>query len=159
MDFDGPMARHESSSPPEIDIVETEASVPAAGAAPQPAPAAAAPARKGKKEKAPAKKAAAKKKMANGLDREALLAAAYRLKSMSDATRLSILLLLQERPRNVTELCDELGMTSQPAVSHHLALLRASSIVVGMREGKNIRYSLQDTGRQLADLAARFVKG
>ena len=46
------------------------------------------------------------------------------LKQVSDPTRLQILMLLAEKERNVSELCSDLGTQSQPAVSHHLALLR-----------------------------------
>ena len=47
------------------------------------------------------------------------------LKQVSDPTRLQVLMLLSEKERNVSELCADLGTQSQPAVSHHLALLAA----------------------------------
>ena len=43
------------------------------------------------------------------------------LKQVSDPTRLQVLMLLNEKERNVSELCADLGTQSQPAVSHHLA--------------------------------------
>src|SRR4051794_15116912 len=50
--------------------------------------------------------------------------AAMLLKQAADPTRLQVLLLLAEQERNVSPLCADLGHQSQPAVSHHLALLR-----------------------------------
>jgi hypothetical protein len=54
---------------------------------------------------------------------------------MSDATRLSILWVLMRQEANVTELCKYLDNQSQPAVSHHLALLRNSGLVETRRDG------------------------
>jgi ArsR family transcriptional regulator len=44
----------------------------------------------------------------------------------------------------VTDLTEELQMT-QPAVSHHLTILRQSKLVKTRREGKSIFYSLADS--------------
>lgn len=64
-------------------------------------------------------------------------------KLMSDETRLRILILLaQHRELHVTELCEKLGQ-SQPAVSHHLALLRVSGLIESRREGKHNFYSVR----------------
>jgi DNA-binding transcriptional ArsR family regulator len=71
------------------------------------------------------------------------------LKQASDPTRIAIMLLLADGPRNVGDICSELGLTSQPAVSHHLALLRHGRIIAPSRQGKNNFYSLEDTGRKL----------
>src|SRR6266446_8026605 len=51
------------------------------------------------------------------------------LKQVSDPTRLQVLMLLAEKERNVSELCSDLGTQSQPAVSHHLALLRHGRLI------------------------------
>jgi ArsR family transcriptional regulator len=57
-------------------------------------------------------------------------------KLLSDETRLRILVLLSEGDElHVRELCGKLGQ-SQPAVSHHLALLRLAGLVEQRREGK-----------------------
>lgn len=62
---------------------------------------------------------------------------------LSDETRLRILLdLAQNGELNVTDLCNRLGQ-SQPAVSHHLALLRVSGLIEPRREGKHNYYSLR----------------
>src|SRR5262245_19954889 len=54
--------------------------------------------------------------------------AAIRLKQVSDPTRLQIILMLAEGEKHVGALCETLNQ-SQPAVSHHLALLRHGSVI------------------------------
>jgi len=64
-------------------------------------------------------------------------------KLLSDETRLRILFYLaQNNELHVTDLCNRLGQ-SQPAVSHHLALLRVSGLIESRREGKHNFYSVQ----------------
>lgn len=66
-------------------------------------------------------------------------------KLLSDETRLRILLYLtRERELHVTALCDKLGQ-SQPAVSHHLALLRVAGLIEARRDGKHNYYSVRRT--------------
>jgi len=72
------------------------------------------------------------------------------LKQVSDPTRLQVLLLLNEKERNVSELCADLGTQSQPAVSHHLALLRHGRLIEPRRAGKHNFYGLTEAGRELA---------
>jgi DNA-binding transcriptional ArsR family regulator len=79
------------------------------------------------------------------------------LKQVSDPTRLQVLILLNERERNVTELCSDLGTQSQPAVSHHLALLRHGRLIEPRRSGKHNFYALTDAGRQLAHVVNSVV--
>ncbi len=76
------------------------------------------------------------------------------LKHVSDPTRLQVILILSEGERHVGALCEQLGQ-SQPAVSHHLALLRHGGVISPRRQGKNNFYSLTEIG---ADLA-RVVQG
>jgi ArsR family transcriptional regulator, lead/cadmium/zinc/bismuth-responsive transcriptional repressor len=64
-------------------------------------------------------------------------------KSLSDPTRLRILLRLASDEACVHELCAVLGM-SQPAVSHQLRLLRVARLVRPQRKGREIFYSIQD---------------
>ncbi|WP_394515536.1 metalloregulator ArsR/SmtB family transcription factor [Pantoea sp. SGAir0215] len=63
-------------------------------------------------------------------------------KTLSDETRLSLVLLLQEKG----ELCVcELTSTlreSQPKISRHLALLRDAGLLIDRRDGKWIHYRL-----------------
>src|SRR5436190_11104752 len=62
---------------------------------------------------------------------------------LSDETRLRILFLLAQRGEiHVSDLCERLGQ-SQPAVSHHLALLRVSGLIEARREGKHNFYSVR----------------
>jgi len=66
-------------------------------------------------------------------------------KLLSDETRLRILFFLALSPSSelhVTDLCRRLGQ-SQPAVSHHLALLRVSGLIESRREGKHNFYSVR----------------
>jgi len=80
--------------------------------------------------------------------------AANLLKQVSDPTRLQVVTLLSEGECHVGGLCSQFNMT-QPALSHHLALLRHGGIVERRRQGQNNFYSLTDTGHRLS----KIVKG
>ena len=82
--------------------------------------------------------------------------AAILLKQVSDPTRLQVVTLLNEEERHVGGLCDQFNL-SQPAVSHHLALLRLGGIVDRRRQGKNNFYSLTDTGYRLSNICKGMV--
>jgi ArsR family transcriptional regulator, arsenate/arsenite/antimonite-responsive transcriptional repressor len=61
-------------------------------------------------------------------------------KLLSDETRLRILFFLsQSGELHVRALCEILGQ-SQPAVSHHLALLKGAELIDSRREGKHNYY-------------------
>ena len=61
-------------------------------------------------------------------------------KLLSDETRLRIVLLLLETGElNVRSLCERLNQ-SQPAVSHHLSLLRVAGFIERRRDGKSNYY-------------------
>jgi ArsR family transcriptional regulator len=61
---------------------------------------------------------------------------------LADKTRFDVLLLLQEGGElHVTALCERLGQ-SQPAVSHHLSLMRIGGLIENRREGKHNYYSV-----------------
>jgi DNA-binding transcriptional ArsR family regulator len=60
---------------------------------------------------------------------------------LSDKTRLNILMILARGERNVSSLCEELGLP-QPTVSHHLGLLRTKSLISNRRSGKQVFYGL-----------------
>jgi ArsR family transcriptional regulator len=63
-------------------------------------------------------------------------------KLLSDETRLRILFYLTQRDElHVRALCSLLGQ-SQPAVSHHLALLRVAGLIEPRRSGKHNFYHL-----------------
>jgi DNA-binding transcriptional ArsR family regulator len=78
---------------------------------------------------------------------------------LSDTTRLRILRLLAKGPKNVTAICGALGR-KQPAVSHHLGLLRMCRLVNTMRQGKAVIYAADKAAlRALASgLAALMPK-
>lgn len=80
------------------------------------------------------------------------------LKQVSDPTRLQVLMLLNEKERNVSELCTDLGTQSQPAVSHHLALLRHGRLIEPRRSGKHNFYGLTEAGRELAQVVNSVVR-
>lgn len=80
------------------------------------------------------------------------LADMFRL--LADRTRLKIVLaLMQARRLNVSAL-KVLVKQSQPAVSHHLTLMRSAKLVDFERDGKNNYYFLASD--KLRDLLARF---
>ena len=60
-----------------------------------------------------------------------------------DPTRAKILSCLQLRDMYVGELAETLKMTDS-AVSHQLRVLRGAKLVKGVKEGKEVRYSLDD---------------
>jgi ArsR family transcriptional regulator len=62
---------------------------------------------------------------------------------LSDHSRLRILMLLvQSGEINVGAICQRLDQP-QPAVSHHLALLRVAGTIEARRSGKNIFYRVR----------------
>jgi DNA-binding transcriptional ArsR family regulator len=75
-------------------------------------------------------------------------------KLLADESRLKILLALgQDGELHVTALCDLLGQT-QPAVSHHLTLLRMANLVGFRRDGKHNYYRLES--RLVCELLDQF---
>ena len=63
--------------------------------------------------------------------------------ALSDPNRLLILYALNEKPLNVTELTNELGL-SQPTMSRHLKVLRERGLVQTVRTGTIVTYHLSD---------------
>ena len=74
---------------------------------------------------------------------DAFVALAELFKVFGDPTRAKILGCLQVRSRCVGEIASALGM-SISAVSHQLRVLRAAKLVRGVKEGKEVKYSLDD---------------
>ena len=104
------------------------------------------------------KTSATRAKAAKDSDQRAQQArrASILLKHVSDPTRLQVILILSEGERHVGALCAQLSQ-SQPAVSHHLALLRHGGIIAPRRQGKNNFYSLTETGTALADVVQGLI--
>lgn len=81
-----------------------------------------------------------------------------KLRAMADETRLTLILLIAQRPRTVKELQEATGL-SQTLVSHHLAPLREQELVTAVPRGRSNQYTLCCTAlaepvRILASLAA-----
>lgn len=100
-------------------------------------------------------KAAKAKKAAEQRQKQAQRAAIL-LKHASDPTRLTVLLMLSEGEVHVGALCEQLGL-GQPAVSHHLALMRHGGIIAPRRQGKNNFYGLTETGEELAQIVKSMM--
>lgn len=65
-------------------------------------------------------------------------------KALNDPTRREILELLNKGDLTAGEIADRFSMT-KPSISHHLDLLRQAGLVVSIREGQFIKYSLNTT--------------
>lgn len=86
-----------------------------------------------------------------------VLKTSYLLKMASDSTRLTILCFLSAGERTVGEIVADLGNCTQPAVSHHLTLLKLSGLIRGRRTGNSIRYCLDGFGPTLVRLARHLA--
>ena len=64
-------------------------------------------------------------------------------KIFGDGTRIRILYTLFEEELCVCDLANLLGMT-QSAISHHLPVLKDANLILNLREGKTVLYSLAD---------------
>ena len=69
--------------------------------------------------------------------------------AVGNEVRAKLILCLAEKPKNVTDLICNCGL-SQSAVSQHLAKLKESGIVECSKKGKEMWYSLKD--HRLADV-------
>lgn len=77
-------------------------------------------------------------------------------KALADPTRRQILALLRDRDWMAGEIAAEFPI-AWASVSHHLAVLKEAELVLAIREGQFIRYSLnttvfQEVIQQLMDL-------
>lgn len=78
------------------------------------------------------------------------------LKLVADPTRLAVLDMLTFGERNVGDMSRSLEMT-QPALSHHLALLRTARLVEPRREGQHNFYALTRLGRTALKAAEGLI--
>lgn len=76
-------------------------------------------------------------------DEETLYDLAEIFKVFGDTTRMKILSCLEVKDLYVGEIAEILGM-SLSAVSHQLRVLRQAKLVKGVKEGKEVKYSLDD---------------
>jgi DNA-binding transcriptional ArsR family regulator len=74
-------------------------------------------------------------------DLQAFKAAFFR--ALAHPVRIRILEILVRGERSVQELQETLGV-DQPVVSQQLAVLRATNIVSGKKEGVSVRYAVRD---------------
>lgn len=65
-------------------------------------------------------------------------------KALGDPTRREIIELLRKRDMNAGEIADHFSI-SKPSISHHLDLLRQANVVISIKEGQFINYSLNTT--------------
>jgi DNA-binding transcriptional ArsR family regulator len=77
------------------------------------------------------------------LDSQQAARMAEMLKALADPVRVRILSLLNHAPMCVTDLCLALEM-SQPAISHHLRILRHNRLLKTSKDGKHVFYALAD---------------
>lgn len=62
-------------------------------------------------------------------------------KALDDPTRRQILEMLREKDMTAGEIADAFTI-SKPSISHHLDLLRQAGLVLSIKEGQFVRYSL-----------------
>ena len=65
-------------------------------------------------------------------------------KALGDPTRRQIIELLRKRDMTAGEIADYFSI-SKPSISHHLDLLKQADVVVAIKEGQFITYSLNST--------------
>jgi ArsR family transcriptional regulator len=63
--------------------------------------------------------------------------------AMADPRRIFLLYAISEKPRNVSDLAEYVGI-SQPAASRHLKILRERGLVNAIRLGASVEYHLTD---------------
>ncbi len=65
-------------------------------------------------------------------------------KALGDPTRRQIIELLRKKDMTAGEIADYFSI-SKPSISHHLDLLRQANVVMSIKEGQFITYSLNTT--------------
>lgn len=65
-------------------------------------------------------------------------------KALDDPTRRKILEMLKEKDLTAGEIADEFDMT-KPSISHHLDSLKQGNLVVALKKGQFVYYSLNTT--------------
>ncbi len=65
-------------------------------------------------------------------------------KALNDATRREILEILKEKDLTAGEIADHFNI-SKPSISHHLDLLKQAGLLVSVKEGQFITYTLNTT--------------
>lgn len=65
-------------------------------------------------------------------------------KALGDPTRRQIIELLRKKDMTAGEIADYFSI-SKPSISHHLDLLKQANVVMSIKEGQFITYSLNTT--------------
>ncbi|MTI81070.1 MAG: winged helix-turn-helix transcriptional regulator [Firmicutes bacterium] len=79
-------------------------------------------------------------------------------KALGDVNRLSILKMLSGQEMSVCEIMQGLNL-SQPAVSHHLKILRQADLIESVKHGKLVLYKLKGCGlEQIYPLVDNHLK-
>ena len=65
-------------------------------------------------------------------------------KALSDPTRREILEMLRKKDLTAGEIADAFDMT-KPSISHHLDMLKQANLVIAVKQGQFIYYSLNTT--------------
>jgi len=73
------------------------------------------------------------------------------LSLLGDTSRLSIIIYLMNKKANVSEITNHMQI-SQPAISHHLRVLKDAKIVKAEKKGKEVFYSLN------GDMVKRIIE-
>lgn len=76
-------------------------------------------------------------------------------KALNDATRREILEMLKDGDMTAGEIADKFEM-SKPSISHHLDLLRQADLVLSVKKGQFVHYSLNMT--VMDEIFAWFVQ-
>lgn len=76
-------------------------------------------------------------------------------KALNDKTRRDILEMLKEVDMTAGDIADKFDMT-KPSISHHLSLLKQANLVIDIRKGQYIFYSLNTT--VMDDIAKWFIQ-
>ena len=66
------------------------------------------------------------------------------LKVLANENRLMILCTLMEEPMSVGKIAERVTGITPPALSQHLAMLKAAGILTSEKRGQTITYSIQD---------------
>jgi len=76
-------------------------------------------------------------------------------KALNDKTRRDILEMLKEADMTAGDIADKFEMT-KPSISHHLSILKQANLVIDLRKGQFIYYSLNTT--VMDEIAKWFIQ-
>jgi len=76
-------------------------------------------------------------------------------KALNDQTRRDILEMLREMDMTAGDIADRFEMT-KPSISHHLSILKQANLVIDIRKGQFIYYSLDTT--VMDEIAKWFIQ-